>query len=338
VTPRALLSLLWNAEKALDVVGVARELGILGALDRGPVTLAELAERTSARPNRLFKLLDCLESMGLVERTPPESGDDRLGTRYRSLEPLAPAVELVLGPDSIERDRDRYTWRTIRGRLPEVLRGELSIESFTWPPATDEQVRGFEASMAAGCPPIVESFRAARAAIFTGERSLRWLDVGGGDGTVASSIVAETPGLSADVFNLPATRELVEARARASGVRDRVRFVAGDFFEGELPGGYDVVSFVRVLHDWDEARARALLAKGVQALAPGGRLVVCEEFRTRERLAVQFFWTYFLMGVDACESRLREVELYVRELSALGMGEIRVLPGPFDLVIARRAP
>lgn len=331
MSARALLSLLFNASKGLDVVATALELGILERLDTGPVTLGELSALTGARPNRMYKFLDCLESMGLVVRTPVS--DDRLATEYRSAEPLTEAARMVLGPASIERDRDRYDWRALEGRLPAALRGELSIDSFAWPPATPEQVRDFEASMAAGCPPIVESFLSARDDVFPRDGACRWLDVGGGDGTLAVGVLDRMPRVRADVFNLPSTGALVAERARAAGHEDRLRVVAGDFFSGELPGGYDVVSFVRVLHDWDEGKARALLEKGKRALAPGGRVVICEELRTRERLAVQFFWTYFLMGVDACESRLRDAEFYLRELAALGFAETRVVPGAFDLVV-----
>lgn len=332
MSPRALLSLLFNASKGVDVVKTALELGILKMLDAGPVTLRELCERTSARPQRMYKFLDCLESMGMVVRT--QLSDDRLEATYVSAAPLAEAAELVLGPGSIERDRDRYDWRVIAGRLPETLRGELSNETFTWPPATPDQVRAFEASMSAGCPPIVESFLAARGEIFGSKPEARWLDVGGGDGTLAVGVLDEVPGARADVYNLPSTGDLIAERARATGHTGRLRLVPGDFFAEELPGGYDVISFVRVLHDWDETKARVLLAKAARALAPGGRLVICEEFRTRERLAVQFFWTYFLMGVDACESRLRDVDFYLRELGALGFSQTRVLTGAFDLVVA----
>lgn len=130
---------------------------------------------------------------------------------------------------------------------------------------------------------------------------------------------------------------LVEERARAAGLADRLGFVGGDFLNGPLTEGYDVLSFVRVLHDWPADVARMLLEKAKNALPPGGRLVICEEFRTRDRLAVQFFWTYFLIGVDACTSRLREVEWYTEALAALGFADIRVIPGAFDVVVATRA-
>jgi hypothetical protein len=70
------------------------------------------------------------------------------------------------------------------------------------------------------------------------------------------------------------------------------------------------------------------------AVPPGGRIIVCEEFRTPDRLALQLFWTYFLIGVDGCVSRLREVEWYTSALSSLGFVDVRVLRGTCDLVTA----
>jgi len=319
VNPRALLAILWNAEKALDLMATARQLGLLERLDAGPVSLTELADVVRARPLRMYKFLDGLESLGLVRRIQPR--DELASAEYVSVEPLAAAAEAVLGERSIERDRDRYPWRELQGRLPEVLRGGRDA-TFAWPPKTADDVRGFEASMAAGCPPIIEALRDV---ITRG----RWLDVGGGDGTVAEALAREHRELVVDVYNLPAVEPLVRARRG-------VGFVGGDFFAETLPTGYDTLSFVRVLHDWPEDAARALLVKATAALAPGAQLVVCEEFRTPDRLAVQFFWTYFLIGVDACVSRLREVEWYTAALSELGYVDIRVIPGAFDVVVATR--
>jgi SAM-dependent methyltransferase len=341
---RSLLSVLFHAEKALDLVQTARELGLIARLDAGPVTLGELGDATGTRPPRLYKFLDGLESLGLVVRT--QATDDLLSAQYVSREPLAAAVEAVLGDGSIERDRDTYPWREIHGRLDDVLKGRLDAR-FAWPPVSDEDVRAFEASMTAGCRPIIETLRHASEALLgspstcgdapTGSlesRPQRWLDVGGGDGTVAEALLRERGGLVCDVFNLPALAPLVATRARNAGLDGRLGFVGGDFLNEPLPSGYDVLSFVRVLHDWPAGIARGLLRNAKAALPPGGRIIICEEFRTPDRLTVQLFWTYFLIGVDACVSRLREVEWYTDALTALGFVEIRVVPGAFDLVTA----
>jgi O-methyltransferase domain len=365
---RSLLSVLFHAQKALDLVHTAREIGLIAKLDAGPVTLGELVDATGARPLRLYKFLDGLESLGLVVRD--QRTDGLLDARYVSREPLSDAVEAVLGEGSIESDRDKYPWREIHGRLGDVLSGRLDAR-FAWPPREDADVRAFEASMAAGCTPIVEALRGAGEALWAAEstappaesscgtaaagvtrldaggrrcdpgagpsgsgRLQRWLDVGGGDGAVAEALLREHPSLTCDVFNLPSVAPLVVARTRNAGLHGRLGFVGGDFLSEPLPGGYDVLSFVRVLHDWPADVARVLLHKARAALPSGARIIVCEEFRNQDRLAVQLFWTYFLIGVDACVSRLRELEWYTEALTMVGFTDIRVIHGAFDVVTA----
>lgn len=339
---RSLLSILFHADKALDVVQTARDLGVIARLDCGPASLDELARSTGARPLRLYKFLDALESLGLIVRE--QRTDDPLSAHYASREPpLAPTIDLVLGERSIERDRNRYPWEAMHGRLAEVLRGGVDAR-FAWPPRDDDDVWAFEASMAAGTAPIIEALCRTRHLIFDlavrsttpDERDLQllWLDVGGGDGSVAEALLRRDPILACDVFNLPSVAPLLMRRAEDARLIGRLGFVAGDFLREPLPGGYDVLSFIRVLHDWPADIARLLLGKARDALAPGGRIVICEEFRTPDRLAVQFFWTYFLTGVDACVSRLREVEWYTAALTHLGFKDIRVLRGGFDIVTA----
>jgi hypothetical protein len=57
------------------------------------------------------------------------------------------------------------------------------------------------------------------------------------------------------------------------GLSDRVRFHAGDFFADQLPPT-DVIIMGHILHDWDLAQKRRLLARAREALAPGGALIV----------------------------------------------------------------
>ncbi|GAA2216746.1 methyltransferase [Micromonospora olivasterospora] len=332
LSPRALMSLLVNGPKAVDVLETALAVGLLDALEAGPGRLGDLAERLGARPLRLYKFLDCLESLGVVERDEP--GDDIAQAVYRAVPGLKDAVLSVVGPDAIERDRDRYPWRRLHGRLAESLRGEVGMteDDFVWPPKTDEQTAAFERSMSAGVGPAVETIHRHADELWSGRR--RFLDVGGGDGTLAVRVLDDAPDLRADVFNLPAVGPLVEQTRAGCGHPDRLGFVGGDFFAGPLPTGYDAMAFVRVLHDWPNDVARRLVEKAYAALEPGGLLLICEEFRTPDRLAIQFFWSYFLVGVDSAFSRLREAEWYTGLLKEVGFERIEVLPGGWELVTA----
>lgn len=334
-SPRALLHLLYNGAKAVDVVEASLQLGLLDSLEGpSPITLAELSAKHSLVPGRLYKLLDCLESLGLVKR---EQDTDALASaRYSAVAGLREAALAVVGPQSRERDREKFAWRKLHGHLPEVLRGQHSIspDDFDWPLRTPEQLEGFETSMAVGLPPILESLRQHGARLW--RDGMRVLDVGGGDGSLAAHLTREHPTARVDVYNLPATQPLVErTRERFELGPSRLGFVAGDFLQEPLPGGYDVLMFVRVLHDWSAQTALHLLKSAWAALPSGGRVIICEEFRTAERLAAQFFWTYFLIGVDSCVSRLREVEHYQRMFQEAGFHDTQVLGGgPFELVTA----
>ncbi|GAB3744528.1 methyltransferase [Microlunatus parietis] len=337
MTPRALISLLYNGSKAVDVLQAALDLGILEALDPGPVRLGELSDRFGLVPGRLHKLLDCLESLGVVEPVRPRAAEVRR-LEYRAVAGLLAAAADVLGPASIERDRDRHPWTVLHGRLPEVLRGDVAMpaEAFDWPPSGPEQFVSFEQSMAAGIGPFVESFRLNTTRLWGGRERVRLLDVGGGDGTLAAHLLPANPGLAVDVYNLPAVRSLVERTRSALGCGSRLGFVGGDFLAEPLPTGYDALSFVRVLHDWPSATAELLLRKGFQALAAGGTIMISEEFRTAERLAQQFFWSYFLIGVDSCSSMLRELDEYAELLGRVGFSDIVVLPGPVEILVATK--
>ncbi|MEU7979210.1 methyltransferase [Micromonospora sp. NPDC049081] len=332
LSPRALMSLLVNGPKAVDVLETALALGLLDALEPGPVRLDALADRFGVRPLRLYKFLDCLESLGCVTRHEP--GDDIAAASYQAVPGLRDAVLAVVGPDAIERDRDRYPWRLLHGRLAESLRGEVGMtdDDFAWPPKTDAQTADFERSMAAGLGPVIETLRRHADRLWSDRRRL--LDVGGGDGTLAAHVLDTAPALRVDVFNLPAVAPLVAATRADRGHPDRLGFVGGDFLAGPLPTGYDAMAFVRVLHDWPNDVARRLVEQAYAALEPGGLLLIAEEFRTPDRLAVQFFWSYFLIGVDSCVSRLREVEFYTGLLAEVGFTRVAVLPGGWELVTA----
>lgn len=333
-TPRALLHLLFNGARAVDVVETAYKLGLLEELEAGPVTLGALSQKHGMVPGRLYKFLDCLESLGLVKRE--QTTDALIEARYTAVPGLRAAAEKVVGPASLERDREKYAWRELHGHLPEVLRGEKSMsrDSFDWPPQTPEQVAGFEASMAAGLGPVLEVFRTHGARLWGAGQRL--LEVGGGDGTLAAHLLEQHPGLTVDVYNLPATEALVARMREKHKLGARLGFVGGDFLHEPLPKGYDALSFVRVLHDWPAETARELMKAAYAALPSGGRILISEEFRTPERLTAQFFWSYFLMGVDSCVSRLREVEYYLHALKDLGFRAPEVLPGPFELVVATK--
>jgi len=104
----------------------------------------------------------------------------------------------------------------------------------------------------------------------------RLLDLGGGPGTYAIHFCQENPQLKATVFDLPSTRTIAQETIKNFNLEDRIDFQAGDFQKDPLPGSYDVAWLSHVLHGEGEAGCAVMLKKTVDALMPGGMLLVQE--------------------------------------------------------------
>jgi SAM-dependent methyltransferase len=78
------------------------------------------------------------------------------------------------------------------------------------------------------------------------------------------------------VFDLPLVCDVGLSHIRSEPEATRVSFVKGDALTDPLPGGFDLVMFKSMLHDWPEKEARMLIVRGAQALKPGGTLLIFE--------------------------------------------------------------
>ena len=77
---------------------------------------------------------------------------------------------------------------------------------------------------------------------------------------------------------------VAQENARAAGVADRFRTIAGSAFDLPFGGGYDLVLLPNFLHHFDPEMCERLLAKSRAALAPGGRVVLVEFIPDEDRL------------------------------------------------------
>lgn len=106
----------------------------------------------------------------------------------------------------------------------------------------------------------------------------RLLDVGGGHGLYSVEFCRRYPDLRATVFDRPEARDAAAETVEAAGLEGRVTFRSGDYLHDELGSGYDVALLCNVLHAHERGEARRLLHRTADALEPGGRLVVLDQF------------------------------------------------------------
>jgi predicted O-methyltransferase YrrM len=103
------------------------------------------------------------------------------------------------------------------------------------------------------------------------------LDLGGGTGLYAIALLQANPALRATVLDRPEVLKVAAEFAAAAGVTDRLTLTPGDMFTATLPPA-DVVLLSNILHDWEVAECRTLVARAALALPSGGRLVIHDVF------------------------------------------------------------
>jgi hypothetical protein len=101
------------------------------------------------------------------------------------------------------------------------------------------------------------------------------VDVGGGHGKIISEILKRNPAMRGVLFDLPHAFEGGMRTIAQAGLANRCEVVSGDFFVS-IPAGADAYVLSRVIHDWDDEKAIAILKVVRQAIVPEGRLILLE--------------------------------------------------------------
>jgi hypothetical protein len=278
VTPDRILQLglgFWGPKVLLSAV----ELGVFTELARGPADLTTLTSRLGlhSRPARDF--LDALVALGMLERREGRYANTPETDHF--LDRTKPSY--VGGMMEMANDRLYPFW----DHLTEALRtGKPQNESKADPGASF-----FQALYAD--PARLRAFLQGMTGLSLGAasaiaRKFPWgdyrtfADVGGAQGALPVQVCLAHPHLTGVNFDLPVVGPIFTEYAASFGLRDRLRFLAGDFFQDPLPRA-DVLVMGHILHDWDLAQKKALIGKAHAALPAGGALLIYEALIDDER-------------------------------------------------------
>ncbi|HEY3441918.1 MAG TPA: methyltransferase [Paludibaculum sp.] len=99
------------------------------------------------------------------------------------------------------------------------------------------------------------------------------VDVGGGAGALLAEVLRTQPHLRGTLVDLPRTVARSAVHFQAAGVADRVSTSAQSFFD-PLPAGADLYLLSKVLDDWPDPAALAILQRCAQAAHPNGRVII----------------------------------------------------------------
>ena len=241
----------------------------------GAVRVEDLAERVGADQDALGRLLRHLVHRGVfTEPRPGEFAADRTAAMLRSDHPASMRTWLDLdgfgGRMDLAFTELMHTVRTGEPAWERVF-GRPFWRYLDENPAIGAS---FDATMAANPG---DRIAVAEGHDWTAVRHVA--DVGGGTGAVIAEVLRRHPHLRGTLVDLPETAARGRDHLAGLGLDDRCEVVGQSFFD-PLPAGADVYLLCRVLHDWDDAHAEAILRRCAEAAGEGGRVLVVESYGT----------------------------------------------------------
>ena len=247
---------------------VAVTLRIAEHIAAGHEQIADLALAAGCDRYSLHRVLTQLVGKGVFEE--PSPGHFGLNEAARSM--LDPAARLGFDLEGIG-GRMAHAWGTLLGYVrtgSPAYHERFGLSFWEDLDAHPEVGASFDAMMG----PLGHGTPNVDFEITGGWNSVRSVvDVGGGSGATLAELLRKWPELRGTLVELPRTVALSRAIFEAAEVADRVTVVGQSFFD-PLPSGADIYLLKKVLDNWPDREATAILSRCTEAARPAGRVVL----------------------------------------------------------------
>jgi hypothetical protein len=268
------------AAKLLELIAIRRvseslyvvaALGLADLIGNTPKGAEQLAEATGVHAAFLHRVLRVLASFGVL------SLDDQGRFALTPMgECLKSNIDGSLRPAALNFGGERAA--QIEGLLLHCVKtGESAVQKlfgegrFSQLQRDPKEAELFNAVMTSfstlHLTGVLEAYD------FSGITTL--VDVGGGHGTNLSEILKKYLKMRGVLFDMPHAFEGGKKTIAEAGLAARCEVVSGDFFQS-VPSGADAYLLSRVIHDWDDKKAIAILSVVRTAIVSGGRLILLE--------------------------------------------------------------
>ena len=261
------------------VLVAAAELDIFTVLNKRPMTAQTVANKLHCDRRAITILLDALTALGFLTKQ---------NNKYKIL----PEIAEIL------------TEKGIHNALPAVRHlgnclarwAQLAKVTQTGQPAgRSASISGAKADVAAFIGAMENFSTPIAAAIIDKLRPLTFhhlLDIGGASGTWTIEFLRAIPEATATLFDLPDVIPIARRHIKDAGFSSRIKLIAGNYYEDELPGGADFAWLSAVAHQNSREQNRELFSKIYNALQKTGVLairdVVMDKSRTKPQTGALF--------------------------------------------------
>jgi SAM-dependent methyltransferase len=256
------------------VVGAAMEWGLFWLLAEEPLSDAAVAQSLNIPFNRCHHWLQLLCNLGLLEH-----GVDGYA-------PSTVAREAILNAQSrhfwaFHAREDRRQFMCLQD-----LASRIGKPVSTWetppmtPPDYFEEIRESPSYAARFTRMLYEihlPLAEQLADLIDLHGVTRLMDLGGGSGVVSFALLRKWPNLTSVVMDVASVCQAGREIASENRLGDRIRYLAADILQDDLPTGFDMVMLCDVGLFGD-----VLFGKIHRALNTDGRLVVVDKFAPTE--------------------------------------------------------
>ena len=246
-----------------QALGVAAELAVPDLLASGTDRGEAIALATGCDADAIERLMRALVSLGVCRQRDDHSYE------------LTETGQLLRAGDGASLRSwaiwsARYHWPTWGRLIDSVRRGEsarvLAGGTDTYSHLDRDAAAAEVFNRGLGGLTSIVGLELARLHDFSGARCI--MDIGGGQGQLLAAVLERHAHLRGIVFDRPHAIDTAPAL-------DRCERMTGDFFEA-IPPGADVYVMKSILHNWDDARCRKILAQCRRAMGAGASLLLVE--------------------------------------------------------------
>lgn len=314
-----------------EVIYVAVQLNLAYLLKDHALTDEQLAEATATNPAALYRLLRVLSSVGIVEEVTLHSfGLTPMGQLLQQGVPGSVyTTALFFGTP-----RARKIWENL---LYSIQTGEnanqhvFGVPTWQYYAQHPEEAPIFYSFMTESSNQIAPSLTANYN--FAGVKVVA--DIGGAQGNILAAILKANPHLKGILFDLPQISQGAQQHLEKEGVAERCQIVGGDMFE-RWSFNADLYLISRVLENWSDEKAIAILKNCREAMEVGSKVVLVERILPEDKDKALLFYLFdlqMLVGPGGQDHTLTEYQSFLR---AAGLSFTRAIPinQPFSLIEA----
>jgi 3-hydroxy-5-methyl-1-naphthoate 3-O-methyltransferase len=328
VTPERIMQFAWGYVPTLVLEAAIRNR-VFDVLDKGPMTVPEVATATGASVRGLTAIMNVLVGLNFLAKDAHEA---------YSLTPESAAFLVSTKPS--------FQGGILRHASSQLIPKWLAINEVvaTGKPAASVNQQGegsdfFKEFVVDIFPMSYPSAQALAKSLNLDGQPTSVLDLAAGSGVWGIAIAQASPNVHVTAVDWPDVIPTTQKTVARFNLADRFSYVPGDLLSADFGTNHNVATLGHILHSEGEARSRKLLAKVFQSLAPGGTIAIAEFLVNADRtgpVGSLFFAVNMLVNTD--EGGTYSFEEISAWLTEAGFTNPRTIPapGPSPLILATK--